>query len=225
MLLQSSPLFHWVPVQDEPESSEEGSIDSTTRLHRSGSQYSIASQRSIISSCSQSLKSGKKSDRPSSLFISPPPSPRAPNITVKVNDVECVPRKRKSTVIFNEEIAIPIPSTYSASSEALDKLRERDSETQLQSPSDDESTPLVSELSTPTHSTSEGVFKYNSSQASPTSVHSVSAVNHGGERCSAIEVMHSNSMGVIVRESATDRSHIRRQNANVEDWDNPETTV
>ena len=87
--------------------------------------------------------------------------------------------------------------------------------------SEDESTPLVSELSTPTHSQSDSVFKHDCSEENSSSISSNKSLPRDGER--SVEVVdYSDTVSLMVRES----SHVHclsRQDA--EEWDNPETPV
>lgn len=199
VLLQTNPLFHWVPVNNERESSDDSSCDSTIHLHRANSQHSIASQRSTRSTCShgrsRSLRrtgshcnSTTISSRPSSLFVSPPPSPRPAfrskstdenyvgnNIPLKPTSSSIYSAKKRRSVstlsddtvptISSSSSAIPI-SVPHASLEKLSKLKDRliggttSATSAAVGDSDDESTPLVSELSTPTHSQSDSVFRH-----------------------------------------------------------------
>nr|XP_031836382.1 kinase D-interacting substrate of 220 kDa isoform X3 [Nomia melanderi] len=241
VILQSNPLLHWVPVNDEPETSDDSSLESTVHLQRTNSQRSIASQLSTRSTCSFGRKDSKKagsnaaSSRPASLFVSPPPSPR-PAFRSKSTDENYVAnniplrptistpiKKRRSTSTLNEEVVISVPVANS-SLEKLSKLKDRLMGTLPTSPapgeSEDESTPLVSELSTPTHSQSDSVFKHDYSEENSSSVSSNKSLPRDGER--SIDVDYPDTVSLMVRES----SHVRflsRQDA--EEWDNPETPV
>ncbi|XP_076680396.1 ankyrin repeat-rich membrane spanning isoform X3 [Andrena cerasifolii] len=241
VILQSNPLLHWVPVNDEPETSDDSSLESTVHIQRTNSQRSIASQRSVRSACSFGRKEprkggGNSASRPASLFVSPPASPRlafrskstdenyVANNSVPLKPSISTPiKKRRSTSTLNEEIviSIPVPNT---SLEKLAKLKDRLMGTLPASPaageSDEESTPLVSELSTPTHSQSDSVFRHDCSEENSSSISSNKSLPRDGER--AIDVDYSDTVSLMVRES----SHVRflsRQDA--EEWDNPETPV
>jgi len=236
VLLQASPLFHWVPINDEPESSDDSSHDSTIFLHRTNSQRSITSQRSTRSVCSHKTlkRTGSNiSTRPSSLFVSPPPSPKPAfrskstdekymgnNIPLKTTSVPI--KTRCSTSILNDEVIITVPVPKS-SLEKLTKLKDRligNAPTNSPAPtgeSDDESTPLVSELSTPTHSQSDSVFRHDCSAENSSSPSSSRSLPRDGERCMTVD--YSDTVNLVIRESLNVRS-LHRQN-----WDNPETPV
>lgn len=241
MILQSNPLLHWVPVNDEPETSDDSSLESRVHLQRTNSQRSIASQLSTRSACSFGRRDPRKgggnsvSSRPVSLFVSPPPSPRpafrskSTDENYVVNNVPLKPsistplKKRRSASTLNDEVvsSVPIPNT---SLEKLTKLKDRLMGTLPASPapgeSEDESTPLVSELSTPTHSQSDSVFRHDCSEENSSSVSSNKSLPRDGER--SLEVDCSDTVSLMVREL----THVRflsRQDA--EEWDNPETPV
>lgn len=240
VLLQASPLFRWTPINDEPVSSDDSSPDSTVFLQRTNSQRSIASQHSTKSACSH--KPSKKTSssititRPSSLFISPPPSPKPAfrskstderymgnNIPLKTTS--SIPtKKRRSISTLNDEIVITVSTS---SMEKLSKLKDRLISTAPteSSPipgveSDDESTPLVSELSTPTHSQSDSVFRHSvENSSSPSSNRSLP---RDREHC--IDVDYSDTASLVIQESSNDPQSPPRQDINVK-WDNPETPV
>nr|XP_033335869.1 kinase D-interacting substrate of 220 kDa isoform X2 [Megalopta genalis] len=241
VILQSNPILHWVPVNDEPETSDDSSLESTVHLQRTNSQRSIASQRSIKSTCSFGRRDLRKdggnatSSRPSSLFVSPPPSPRpafrskSTDENYVANNIPLKPtlptsmKKRRSTSTLNEEVVLSVPVPNS-SLEKLSKLKDRLMGTLPTSPapgeSEDESTPLVSELSTPTHSQSDSVFKHDYSEENSSSISSNKSLPRDGER--SIDVDYSDTVSLMVRES----SHVRflpRQDA--EERENPETPV
>lgn len=243
MILQPNPLLHWVPVNDEPETSDDSSFESTVHLQRTNSQRSITSQLSIRSACSFGLKELKKSggnsasSRPASLFVSPPPSPRpafrskstdenyvANNIPMK-SAISTPIKKRRSTSTLNDEIVLSVPVPNS-SLEKLSKLKDRLMGTLPASPapgeSEDESTPLVSELSTPTHSQSDSVFKHDCSEENSSSISSNKSLPRDGER-SVDVVDYSDTVSLMVRESSSHVRFLSRQDA--EEWDNPETPV
>lgn len=219
-----------------------------TVLRRTNSQRSIASQNSTRSSYSHSHRTPRKktSSRPSSLLVSPPPSPR-PAYRSKSTDEYCVgssntgsicnplkatasttidTRRSTTAVTENDELTIsfPVPTT---SLEKLAKLKDRligaAGQNSLTKPeSDDESTPLVSEMSTPSHSQSDSVFTHNfspdgSSDLSPPSGRSIP---QGGER--SIDTDYYDTLSLVVHETTNGKA-LSRQNA--EDWDNPETPV
>ncbi|XP_076173301.1 ankyrin repeat-rich membrane spanning isoform X4 [Ptiloglossa arizonensis] len=241
VILQSNPLLHWVPVNDEPETSDDSSLESTVHLQRTNSQRSITSQLSTRSVCSFGRRDPKKgggnanTSRPSSLFVSPPPSPRpafrskstdenyvANNIPLKPT-ISSPTKKRRSTSTLNEEIVISV-SVPTSSLEKLTKLKDRLMGTLPASSgpgeSEDESTPLVSELSTPTHSQSDSVFKHDCSEENSSSISSNKSIPRDGER--SVDVDYSDTVSLMVREP----SHVRflsRQDA--KEWDNPETPV
>ncbi|XP_047348706.1 kinase D-interacting substrate of 220 kDa isoform X3 [Vespa velutina] len=213
VLLQTNPLFHWVPVNNERESSDDSSCDSTIHLHRANSQHSIASQRSTRSTCSHGRSRSLRrtgshcNSRPSSLFVSPPPSPRPAfrskstdenyvgnNIPLKPTTSLYSSKKRRSVSTLSDDTiptistsAIPINVPH-ASLEKLSKLKDRligtTSSTSAAGDSDDESTPLVSELSTPTHSQSDSVFRneYSPDNSSDISADSNKSLPHSSER-------------------------------------------
>ncbi|XP_061940332.1 kinase D-interacting substrate of 220 kDa isoform X3 [Apis cerana] len=242
VILQPNPLLHWVPVNDEPETSDDSSFESTVHLQRTNSQRSITSQLSTRSACSFGRKDLKKSganstsSRPASLFVSPPPSPR-PAFRSKSTDenyvVNNMPmkstistpiKKRRSTSTLNDEIVLSVPVPNS-SLEKLSKLKDRLMGTLPVSPapgeSEDESTPLVSELSTPTHSQSDSVFRHDCSEENSSSISSNKSLPRDGERSIDI-VDYSDTVSLMVRES----SHVQfLSRQDVEEWDNPETPV
>ncbi|XP_050488848.1 kinase D-interacting substrate of 220 kDa B isoform X1 [Bombus huntii] len=242
VILQSNPLLHWVPVNDEPETSDDSSFESTVHLQRTNSQRSITSQLSTRSACSFGRKELRKSggnsisSRPASLFVSPPPSPRpafrskstdeyyvANNIPMK-SAISTPMKKRCSTSTLNDELILSVPVPNS-SLEKLSKLKDRLMGTLPVSPapgeSEDESTPLVSELSTPTHSQSDSVFKHDCSEENSSSISSNKSLPRDGER--SIDVVdYSDTVSLMVREASQVR-FLSRQDA--EEWDNPETPV
>ncbi|XP_036138721.1 kinase D-interacting substrate of 220 kDa isoform X2 [Monomorium pharaonis] len=235
VLLQASPLLHWVPVNDDPVSSDESSHDSTF-LQRTNSQRSVTSQRSTKSACShKSLKrSGSNlSTRPTSLFVSPPASPK-PAIRSKSTDERCmrnnispktilssVSTKRRSSLTLNNEVVISVPTS---SLEKLSKLKDRlitTPTTKSSAPggeSDDESTPLVSELSTPTHSQSDSVFKHDCS-AENSSPSSNRSLPRDGERHTDLD--YSDTVSLVIRESSNAQPFRR----DTKIWDDTETPV
>ncbi|XP_011701700.1 PREDICTED: kinase D-interacting substrate of 220 kDa [Wasmannia auropunctata] len=241
VLLQASPLFHWVPINEDPVSSDDSSHDSTVFLQRTNSQRSVTSQRSTRSASShKNLKrSGSNiSTRPSSLFISPPPSPK-PAIRSKSTDERCMgnnnaslktaspsvmPAKRRSSSTF-DEVVISVPTS---SLEKLSKLKDRligAAPTLTRSPgapgggeSDDESTPLVSELSTPTHSQSDSVFKHDCS-AENSSPSSNRSLPRDGER--RVGVDYSDTVSLVIRESLNTQPPSRRDAKARDDTETP----
>lgn len=254
VLLQASPLFHWMPVNDEPiGSSDDSSHDSTVFLQRTNSQRSIASQRSTRSAGSHKplKRTGSNiSTRPSSLFVSPPPSPKPAlrskstddrymgnNVPLKTTSSSSIPKIRRSTSTSNDEvvISVPVPTAPCSSLEKLSKLKDRligsgggGSGGTPRSPaptgeSDDESTPLVSELSTPTHSQSDSVFRHDCSAENSSSPSSNRSLPRDGERCYA-NLDYSDTMSLMIRESKDARLTSRRQSAD-DNWDNLETPV
>ncbi|KYQ48723.1 hypothetical protein ALC60_12229 [Trachymyrmex zeteki] len=237
VLLQASPLFHWVPINDEPGSSDDSSHDSTIFLQRTNSQRSITSQRSTRSARShKNLKrSGSNiSTRPSSLFISPPSSPK-PAIRSKSTDERCmgnnisqkttpssVSTKRRSSSTFNDEVMISVPTS---SLEKLSRLKDRliGTAPMAGSPahggeSDDESTPLVSEMSTPTHSQSDSVFKHDCS-AENSSPSSNRSLPRDGER--HVDLDYSDTVSLVIRESSSAQSHSRHNAKSRNDTETP----
>ncbi|KYN42277.1 hypothetical protein ALC56_03415 [Trachymyrmex septentrionalis] len=225
VLLQASPLFHWVPINDEPGSSDDSSHDSIMFLQRTNSQRSITSQRSTKSACSHKTlkRSGSNiSTRPSSLFISPPSSPK-PAIRSKSTDERCmgnnisqkttssfVSTKRRLSSTFNDEVMISVPTS---SLEKLSRLKDRliGTAPTARSPapggeSDDESTPLVSEMSTPTHSQSDSVFKHDCSAENSSSPSSNRSLPRDGERR---DLDYSDTVSLVIREPSNAQSQSR----------------
>ncbi|XP_025995855.1 kinase D-interacting substrate of 220 kDa B isoform X3 [Solenopsis invicta] len=236
VLLQANPLLHWVPVNDDPGSSDDSSHDSTVFLQRTNSQRSVTSQRSTKSACSHKAvkrSSSNISTRPSSLFVSPPASPK-PAIRSKSTDERCMgnkisPRitsvstKRRSSLTLNDEVVISVPTS---SLEKLSKLKDRLISTTpiTKSPapggeSDDESTPLVSELSTPTHSQSDSVFRHDCS-AENSSPSSNRSLPRDGER--RVDLDYSDIVSLVICESSNTQSPSRRDS---KVWDDTETPV
>ncbi|KAH0569139.1 kinase D-interacting substrate of 220 kDa B isoform X2 [Cotesia glomerata] len=236
VLLQPSPIYHWVPVPDEPESSDDSSQGSTTQLHRSSSQRSVTSQRSIRSTYSVGNRGKKKpttstATRPTSLRISPTASPRPAYRSKSTDEYPTNESQtnsnnmRHSTPTITDEIRIIVP-TVSTNLDKLSKLKDRLIGTTSSSPSlhacesDDESTPLVSELSTPSHTQSDSVFTHAMSPGSDDqSPLSMKSLPQTGEH--AVDMEYCDSIGLVIHES--DMKPLSRQNA--EDWDNPETPV
>jgi len=238
VLLQASPLFHWVPINDDPGSSDDSSHDSIVFLQRTNSQRSVTSQRSTRSACSHKTlkKNGSNiSTRPSSLFVSPPSSPK-PAIRSKSTDEKCmgnsislkttssVSTKRRSSLTFNDEAVISVPTS---SLEKLSRLKDRliGATSTTGSPaaggeSDDESTPLVSELSTPTHSqsVSDSVFRHDCSAENSSSPSSNRSLPRDGER--RVDLDYSDTVSLVIRESSNAQSLSRRKV-----WDDTETPV
>ncbi|XP_034949569.1 kinase D-interacting substrate of 220 kDa B isoform X2 [Chelonus insularis] len=240
VLLQPSPIYHWVPVHDDPESSDDSSHESALNLHRSNSQRSITSQRSFKSTYSHNNRTRKRStninSRPSSLLISPPASPRpayrskstddyaANDVAVKQIPAVTLSNMRHSTPTIADDIKIVVP-TVPTNFDKLNKLKDRliGTTSSNQSPageSDDESTPLVSELSTPSHTQSDSVFTHAFSPESDMSPVSIKSLPQTGER--AIDLDYCDSASLVIHESSDSRA-LARQNA--EDWDSPETPV
>ncbi|XP_020296518.1 kinase D-interacting substrate of 220 kDa isoform X3 [Pseudomyrmex gracilis] len=234
VLLQANPLFHWVPINDEPESSDDSSHDSTVFLHRTNSQRSITSQHSTRSACSQKplKRTGSNiSTRPSSLFVSPPPSPKPAfrskstderymgnSTPLKTVSSSTAIKKRRSISTLTDETIVPTSSL-----EKLSKLKERlIGNVPMGSPAggeSDESTPLVSELSTPTHSQSDSVFRHDCS-AENSSPSSNRSLPRDGERC--INVDYSDTVSLMIRESSSIQSPSRQD---IKEWNNSETPV
>ncbi|XP_033219182.1 kinase D-interacting substrate of 220 kDa isoform X2 [Belonocnema kinseyi] len=234
VILQSNPLLHWVPVQDDFESTEGSSLGSNS-LQRTDSQRSIVSQLSIKSTCSYNRRNSSRSasSRPSSLLASPPASPRPAFRSKSIDDNYTVydPQKFQKSRNSNPNIgqnlpliSMPVPVTTFGK---FSKLKGRFAGSSNQNPqkgdeSDDESTPLVSELSSPAHSNSDSVFRndFSPDNSSDFSLSSGKSIPKGGEQ--SLEFKHSDSMNLILRENSGARL-LSRQNA--EDWENPETPV
>lgn len=130
--------------------------------------------------------------------------------------------KRRSISTLNDEIVITVSSS---SMEKLSKLKDRlIGITPTETPdveSDDESTPLVSEISTPTHSQSDSVFRHSAENSSSPS--SNKSLPRDRERC--VDVDYSDTASLMIRESSNDgKQSPPRQDTNVK-WDNPETPV
>ncbi|XP_051176452.1 kinase D-interacting substrate of 220 kDa isoform X4 [Leptopilina boulardi] len=257
VILQSNPLLHWIPVQDDLESIDDSSQDSNSQIMRcSDSQRSIISQISVKSNSSYGrLQNCSKNNsvnniicsRPSSLLISPPASPR-PAFRSKSTDDNCYNindqisqnyQKINSTpnIIDQQEspktISIPIPTSSlgkfskikdcfigsSSSSSSIAANRQIGDESD-----DDESTPLVSELSSPSHSNSDNVFRNDvspcdSNDFSQSSGRSLSKSGGGGQSC---DIEDLESMSLMARDNSRTKL-LSRQKA--ENWDNPETPV
>lgn len=243
VILQSNPLLHWVPIQDDFESTEGSSQDSNSQLHRTDSQRSIVSQLSIKSTCSYNRRNSSRSassSRPSSLLVSPPASPR-PAFRSKSIDDNCTdysdpqkfqkarnsnPNIGQNFPLISVPVPVPVPLPVTAFGK-FSKLKGRFAASSNPNPqkgdeSDDESTPLVSELSSPAHSNSDSVFRndFSPGNSSDFSVSSGKSIPKGGEQ--SLEIEHSDSMNLILRENSSARL-LSRQNA--EDWENPETPV
>lgn len=244
VLLQPSPIYHWVPVHDEPESSDDSSQDSMTNLHRSNSQRSLTSQRSVKSTYSYGNRTRKRStnvnSRPSSLLISPPASPRpayrskstdeysANNVATKQTpSAPVMSNTRHSTPTIADDITITVP-VATTNLEKFTKLKDRLMGTTVPTShqplaaadSDDESTPLVSELSTPSHTQSDSVFIHALSPTSDLSSASIKSLPQTGER--SADVDDYDTVSLVIHESMDSRSYTRQ---NAEEWDSPETPV
>ncbi|XP_043467712.1 kinase D-interacting substrate of 220 kDa isoform X5 [Leptopilina heterotoma] len=256
VILQSNPLLHWVPVQDDVESHDDSSQDSNiSQMRRSDSQRSIISQISIKSNSSYGRHQQKSSkniniicSRPSSLLISPPASPR-PAFRSKSNDDNYFNighnssqnyQKINSTPNIDQEspktIFVPVPDHHSITSSSLGKFNKikdcfigspNSNTIQTGEESDDESTPLVSELSSPSHSNSDNVFRIDVSpcdsndfsQSSLTKSGGGGGGGNGGQSCDIEDI---ESMSLIVRDNSRTKL-LSRQKA--ENWENPETPV
>lgn len=130
--------------------------------------------------------------------------------------------------VFDEvSIPVPVPAT---SIEKLSKLKDKLLGTlPLASAeigdrdADDESTPLVSELSTPSHSCSEGTrHEFSPNESTDASPSSNKSLPLGGERSIAVD--YSDKIGLVIREgSARPKRSLSRQDA--EDFNEPETSV
>ena len=194
-------------------------------LQRTNSQRSITSQRSTRSTCSHKTlkRSGSNiSTRPSSLFISPPSSPK-PAIRSKSTDERymgknisqkttpsSVSTKKRSSSTFNNEVMISVPTS---SLEKLSRLKDRligtapTAGSSAPGESDDESTPLVSEMSTPTHSQSDSVFKHDCSAENSSSPSSNRSLPRDGER--RVDLDYSDTVSLVIRESSNAQSQSR----------------
>lgn len=245
MILQSNPLLHWIPVQDDLESIEDSSQDSNSQMRRSDSQRSIISQISVKSNSSYSRQNRSKNitcSRPSSLLISPPESPRPAfrskstddNFNLGNNSQNY--QKIHSTPNIDQEspksIFVPIPGPVTSLGK-FNKIKDCFTgasipNSQTGEESDDESTPLVSELSSPSHSNSDNVFRNDVSpcdsndfsQSSGRSLSKGAGGGVGGGQSCDIEDFES--MSLIVRDDSRTKL-LSRQNA--ENWENPETPV
>lgn len=212
-----------MPVTDEFDSSDSSSQDSTVYRHNS-----ITSQQSTRSS-RQNLKkktNNNFNNRPRSLLISSPPSsPKPPNCSKSTDDtlqtaVNCPNTNVESSI--NNEIIINIPvTTTKLNNDKFDRMKDclmNDKSTSNQvgtsADSDDESTPLVSELSTPSHAFSPDFQDRQSSL----SLHSLNQRSY--ER--SVNDDYCDAVSLIIHESSDTRL-LERQNA--EDWDSPETSV
>ncbi|XP_043269211.1 kinase D-interacting substrate of 220 kDa B isoform X3 [Venturia canescens] len=246
VLLQSSPIYHWVPVHDEPEDSDDSSLNSVTELRRTNSQRSVTSQRSTRSNYSHTVRLPKKrlnsvGARPTSLLVSPPPSPRPAYRSKSTDDYTSVPNKvnapeplnvgRSIPTSIGDEFSSSVPPGSTKSMEKLAKLKERFNAATKNSTSkccefsdedDDESTPLVSEISTPSHSHSDSVFAHGPSHEETSDFSPISnrSAPQGGER--SIHLDFYDTVSLVVREDPNECA-LSRQNA--EDWENPETPV
>ncbi|XP_016843312.1 kinase D-interacting substrate of 220 kDa B isoform X3 [Nasonia vitripennis] len=199
----------------------------------------------------------KQSRRPSSLLVSPPASPRPASRSKSTDDYgsdtlatsskrSLGPRRSTSSLSEEITISIPVPHTAAIGLGKLGKLKERllnkspqqpqqlqQGETAVVEDSDGESTPLVSELSSPSHSNSDSVFKAaspedeSSDSFSPIDSTTIKNLHRGGNHSSTEVLEHYvDSVGLVVHESASSSFGSRslsRQNA--QDWENPETPV
>ncbi|XP_011303261.1 kinase D-interacting substrate of 220 kDa isoform X2 [Fopius arisanus] len=220
VLLQPSPIFHWAPVPDDPDSSDESSQDSLVHLHRTNSQRSVTSQISLDPEASDRKTRGKS--RPNSILISPPSSPRSsprprpsddhPSVKITKNTIcsnssNSLRSLRPSMSRIDEsvdriEINVTVPSPESPLDE-LENIVIDDSNQNDQS--DDESTPLVSQVSSPV------CVQITSSGSNRNGDNGQSLVND----CS------DEAVSLVIRETLDGK--LSRQNA--EGWDSPETPV
>lgn len=114
------------------------------------------------------------------------------------------------------------PSSLERLSKLKDRLIGTAPTTGLPTPggeSDDESTPLVSELSTPTHSQSDSVFRHDCS-AENSSPSSNRSLPRDGER--RVDLDYSDTVSLVICESSNAQSP-SRHDAKV--WDDTETPV
>ncbi|XP_015122947.1 kinase D-interacting substrate of 220 kDa B isoform X2 [Diachasma alloeum] len=250
VLLQPSPIFHWAPVPDEPESSDESSHDSLVHLQRTNSQRSVASQQSIESDAPG--RKDKPKNRPRSILTSPPSSPRASrgprpsddNSSQKTITKSLITNSNSNTSLSGRsarpsmsridekidsiEINVTLPSPENPQdSDELSNIVINDLNAQNDE-SDDESTPLVSQVSSPIN-----VHSFNSKPQTggnaDLSRHQISCsalgvkrAPHTGDNCdNFINNCSDDSVSLVIRETLDGR--LSRQDA--EDWDSPETPV
>lgn len=284
MILQSNPLLHWVPVpddqleeEDEETSSSDSSFMASTNVVNTGIIKRASSQRSINSICSTTLIGSNKKNRPQSLRISPPASPKTVTRSFinKSSGDDCEDetivakqrarnhKSRRSTSSLVEEISIPVPVIGSSfitggSLGKLSRLKERFLGTKSSQPiattsnseilqtisapsslnnddneqsEDGESTPLVSELTSPNVLTSPDEESSDSLSAESSAIlKGIHVVHHksGAGSGSLEQVLVDTSLGLVIRESSSSSGNGRslllaRQNA--QDWENPETPV
>ena len=229
VILQSSPVLHWVPVSEEAlaaDSSSSDSLDSVTitpiAMQRASSQRSLSSLRSSCSVTNHQrstlLQRPLHQQRPSSLLISPPASPR-PASRSKSTDYGVVMRRDSDDL---SSISIPVPAPSGGLPARLGRLRDKllgtgptpvpERPLSTSDESGAESTPLVSELSSPSHS------------SDPTE--SPAAVRGSGEVLTLDDRCVVPPSGIVVREmshSSIGARSLSRQNAY--EWENPETPV
>ncbi|XP_044007245.1 kinase D-interacting substrate of 220 kDa B isoform X2 [Aphidius gifuensis] len=234
VMLQPSPIYHWVPVTDEFESSDSSSQDS---VYRHSSITSQQSTRSTLSTSRQNLKkktnNNNFNNRPRSLLISSPPSsPKPPNRSKSTDDtlqttVNCPNTNVESSI--NNEIIINIPVTtvtttqlnydkFGRMKDCLMNDKSISNQVGISTDSDDESTPLVSELSTPSHAHSHTFSPDFQDRQLSLSLHSLNQRSY--ER--SVNDDYCDAVSLIIHESSDTRL-LERQNA--EDWDSPETSV
>lgn len=205
----------------------------------------------------QKSAAAKQAKRPSSLLVSSPPSsPRPASRSKSTDDYgsdtlatgskrSLGPRRSTSSLSEEITISIPVPNTTVTGLGKLTRLKERllnksplqqqqlqQGETAVVEDSDGESTPLVSELSSPSHSNSDSVFKgaspedETSDSLSPDST-TIKNLHRGGNHSSTEVIEHYvDSVSLVVHESTSSSFGSRslsRQNA--QDWENPETPV
>lgn len=140
-----------------------------------------------------------------------------------------IKKRPRSTSISNEEVVISI-QVPTSNMEKLSKLKDRligggvPGSPAAGGESDDESTPLVSELSTPTHSQSDSVFRHDCSAENSSSPSSNRSLPRDSERY-CVDLDYSDTASLVILESSNARPVSQQGSVGDNLDENPETPV